>query len=184
MAGFIRISTWGAEAGKLAPEEGPSVNYQAPASSGEYTITLTDKKTGNSKEATVKVYEAISLTPEVATVEIGEEASFVIQGGKKPYTASPSKGNAIIEDEDTLVFIAPSEEGKVTITVKDSLGQEIMASVSVIASTPLVCSPKTITLSPSQDITDVPTYFESFTQYISLISGSCPSIFIFIKLSL
>ncbi len=144
--------SWSAEAGKLVPEDGPSVNYQAPASSGEYAVTLTDKKTGNTKEATVKVYEIISLTPEIATVDIGDEVSFAIQGGKKPYTATSSKGNVKIEDEDTLLFTAPSEEGKVTITVKDSLAQEIMASVSVISSTPLICSPKTVTLSPSQDI--------------------------------
>ncbi|MCP4696401.1 MAG: DUF1566 domain-containing protein [Gammaproteobacteria bacterium] len=148
--------TWTADAGELTPDSGPSVNYAAPDSLGEYVVTVQDARL-ETAQAAIKVYPPLLLSPQVAEPEIETGTGFTVSGGKPPYQISVTAGQTsapLDEDGDgeyRFILTAPAAAGRETLTVRDALDQERSAAVSVTAPVPLLATPEMLTLRPGQE---------------------------------
>ena len=153
-AGGVEPYTWSATSGNLTPDTGPKVSYQAPAAPGTSVVTVSDNR-GITTVCNVIVYSELNVSPSVHTMEIADSpdeiAEFEISGGKEPYTVSVTDGSASAVENKNFVYSSPDEAGKVTLTIKDALGQQVSAAVTVTKSDPLTVTPESITLRPGEN---------------------------------
>ncbi len=83
-------------------------------------VTLDD-----SEEEQIPLY----ILPDSVTLYIGSTFTFYVAGGTAPYTFSVSGGSGTITDEG--VYTAPSSAGTETVSVADSQGETVTASITV-----------------------------------------------------
>ena len=111
----------------------------------------------------------LSLSPGSAQVSVNDTLDFRAEGGVPDYTYSVISGTGTI-DPETGLYTAPGIEGTEVISVKDSYGKVITASVEVIVGggiPVLVISPSSITVYKGSTATftatgGIPPYTFSF----------------------
>lgn len=88
---------------------------------GPATITVTDKKTGQTKEIEVTVYPKLQVPTQKLELEEGEKVSFTIAAGSGEYTAKSDKENyATASTKGNEVFIEAVSEGDAVVTITDT----------------------------------------------------------------
>ncbi|MDG2303632.1 MAG: hypothetical protein P8R42_03085 [Candidatus Binatia bacterium] len=104
---------------------------------GAHTFGLIDAA-GQAATGTVTVeFTGLVITPETASIEVGQSQAFSLTGGVPPYNCIPSGGvltpTTIPERGGTTVFTPDAilREGTFTILCTDQSGQTISAAVSI-----------------------------------------------------
>jgi predicted DNA-binding antitoxin AbrB/MazE fold protein len=88
---------------------------------GPATITVTDKKTGQTKKIEVTVYPKLQVPAQKLELEEGEKVSFTIAAGSGEYTAKSDKENyATASTKGNEVFIEAISEGDAVVTITDT----------------------------------------------------------------
>ena len=88
---------------------------------GPATITVTDKKTGQTKKIEVTVYPRLQVPAQKLELEEGEKVSFTIAAGSGEYTAKSDKENyATASTKGNEVFIEAISEGDAVVTITDT----------------------------------------------------------------
>ncbi len=105
--------------------------------SGGHTFGVIDAR-GSSATGTVTVeFSEVFITPESASIEVGQSQAFSVTGGVPPYNCTPSGGiltPTTIQERGGTTLYTPDEilrEGTFTILCSDQAGQTVSASVSI-----------------------------------------------------
>lgn len=121
--------------------------YSAPGAPGTAAVAVTDAD-GTTRVASITISwpptTALSISPAVAAVEVRHTVSFAAAGGIPPYAYSLAAGGGSISAAG--IYTAPSAAGSAAVTVRDAAGSSSVASVTVVAASPLAISPGTLTL--------------------------------------
>lgn len=110
---------------------------------GAHSFQIVDSA-GKTATGTVTVeFTEVTITPESASIEVGQTQAFSVSGGVPPYNCTPSGGTltpTLITERGGTTIFSPDEilrEGTFTIVCSDQAGQTVSASVSI---TPLPTS--------------------------------------------
>jgi len=116
--------------------------YTAPASNGTDTVRATDAL-GNTSDATVIDYTALSISPVTITLGTGSTHTFIGAGGLGALTYSVFSGNGTINSA-TGFYTAPAGAGTDTLHVTDSIGNVAASTITVVSA--LTITPATLKL--------------------------------------
>lgn len=104
---------------------------------GAHTWSVVDAKGAQATGTVTVEFSELTITPESATLEVGQSQTFALGGGVAPYECTPSGGTisptTINERGGTFTFF-PNEilrPGTFTIVCTDQSGQTVSASVSI-----------------------------------------------------
>ncbi len=97
------------------------------ATAGRGTVTVADSA-GNTVEAILNISAALSLSPDLANLEVNKSLPFVAAGGVGTYRFMASTG---ARDIDTSGVYRPIKSGTATITVTDEANHSVTATVNV-----------------------------------------------------
>ncbi|MGZ3774501.1 MAG: beta strand repeat-containing protein [Bdellovibrio sp.] len=114
--------------------------FKAPATPGTSTVRVTDS-VGNIKDATVTIYDGITISPFTKNLAVNQTFTFSATGGIKPYTFSLFSGVGTVSSSGSY---SSSTSGAAIVRVTDSAGNVSDATVSV--STALTINPSSKTL--------------------------------------
>jgi hypothetical protein len=125
----------------------------------------------------------LSVSPQVATITIGEELAFAVSGGVAPYQSALIAGDGALVADDAAAFTLRdvATAGTAVLLFVDAYANEVEASVTILAASgPLVIGPTEITLATGQAVTFVasggePAYLfavDSGTGSIDAASGA------------
>ena len=137
-AGGAEPYKWSADNGPINPIEGPKVDYQPPAQTGDYHVTCKDNK-DSSITALVRVVPSVAITPAQIDLATGEVATLQVTGGKDPYTWTTQAGDLSSTSGSRVSYTAPTRNGVYSITVMDALKQQAKARIQVLGN--LIISP-------------------------------------------
>lgn len=103
------------------------LRFTAPATAQDVVVRIEDSK-GSTFDLSIDVNDALSVTPTTKTLAIGEEFSFVAEGGVPPYSFSTISGpGSIGADSGVYTGYAP---GTVNLRLSDSLGHQVTMTVT------------------------------------------------------
>ncbi len=103
------------------------LRFTAPATAQDVVVRIEDSK-GSTFDLSIDVNDALSVTPTTKTLAIGEEFSFVAEGGVPPYSFSTISGpGSIGADSGVYTGYAP---GTVNLRLSDSLGHHVTMTVT------------------------------------------------------
>lgn len=104
---------------------------------GAHSFQIIDAR-GKTTTGTVTVeFTEVTITPETASIEVGQTQAFSVTGGVPPYSCTPSGGTltpTLITERGGTTIFSPDEilrEGTFTILCSDQAGQTVSASVSI-----------------------------------------------------
>jgi hypothetical protein len=126
----------GAQSGQTGPgvisNSGEVVTFNAPSELSEIKYTSIRVADSNSAQETsvVTIYPKPKASIQNINITVDQSTSFTITSGKPPYAAVASRGEATL-NATVVNYQAPAIEGTDSITIKDSLGQEIYVSVAI-----------------------------------------------------
>lgn len=140
-AGGVAPYNWAVDG--TADPFGTNPYAYTPTTEGTHVVSVTDE-IDNYKEVTVTVLPAnppLTIAPVAAGVQVGGTVSFAAFGGKPPYSWTPMAN--VSPTTGTPVTYSASAVGTDTVTLADSLGASVTATVTVTAAPipPLVLSP-------------------------------------------
>jgi hypothetical protein len=139
---------WSADGGSFEAKSSTQAEYTAPKSSGTYTITGTDYKTGRTIEATVTVARQLTVTPTEAQIGAATPQTFSVSGGEEPYTWQVvGKGSLDIESGNTVEYTAAKSIGDDKLVVMDNKG--VSAEVAITINSTLLITPANAVLPPN-----------------------------------
>lgn len=139
---------WSADGGSFEAKSSTQAEYTAPKSSGTYTITGTDYKTGRTIEATVTVARQLTVTPTEAQIGAATPQTFSVSGGEEPYTWQVvGKGSLDIESGNTVEYTAAKSIGDDKLVVMDNKG--VSAEVAITVNSTLLITPENAVLAPN-----------------------------------
>jgi hypothetical protein len=139
---------WSADGGSFEAKSSTQAEYTAPKSSGTYTITGTDYKTGRTIEATVTVARQLTVTPTEAQIGAATPQTFSVSGGEEPYTWQVvGKGSLDIESGNTVEYTAAKSTGDDKLVVMDNKG--VSAEVAITVNSTLLITPANAVLPPN-----------------------------------
>ena len=117
-------------------------DFTAPATAGSVIVRVTDSVSA-SVNATVTVYDALTLSPTAVTIGINTVQNFTATGGLGTRTFSIVSGDGTI-DPVTGQFTSGISAGETIIEVADTIGNNVEATITVVSS--LTISPLTLKL--------------------------------------
>lgn len=109
--------------------EADSGLFTAPPVNGTSVVVVEDSD-GNTAQAFIEIFEPIKITPAHMAVLKENTLSVLASGGKVPYKFSIISGSGSI-DEQTGLFQATQELGKVVVRATDSLGNFAEGEIQV-----------------------------------------------------
>lgn len=104
--------------------------YTAPGAAGSAVLRVTDGA-GRTADASITVYDALSISPANITLDTNDSTTFIAMGGSGGATFSVIAGGGSIGSGNGL-YTAPATPQSVTIRVTDSSGATSDASVTVV----------------------------------------------------
>ncbi|MBF0099775.1 MAG: InlB B-repeat-containing protein, partial [Desulfobacterales bacterium] len=120
------------------------MNYNAPEEAGNVTLTVKDALdqtlTANINITTITL---LTISPASISLNKGENVMFTAAGGKPAYTWSASGGKLLSNEGSQVTYISPDVGGEYAITLTDSKGQAVNATVTVyldIQLTPIIAT--------------------------------------------
>lgn len=117
-------------------------DYTAPATAGSDTCTVTDSLAATS-QATVTIYDTMTLSPTTVTLAVGTTQAFTATGGFGARTFALVSGEGSI-DSVTGLYTAPANSTLAVIQVSDTIGNVLQANIEVVSS--LTITPRNIFL--------------------------------------
>ncbi|MBI3089963.1 MAG: hypothetical protein HYY96_04795 [Candidatus Tectomicrobia bacterium] len=128
--GGVEPYAWRTQNGRLSATEGETVTYtKATGATGQDVVFVTDSR-GTIVQASVNVVsQRLSITPLAAQTDLGATVNFQVQGGLPPYNIVASSGQLSSNNTANFVYTAPQIQGEHTITVTDTLGAAVTATV-------------------------------------------------------
>ncbi|MGZ3774893.1 MAG: beta strand repeat-containing protein [Pseudobdellovibrionaceae bacterium] len=121
--------------------------FVAPSAAGTSTVRVTDSL-GSTVDATVTIYNGLSISPFTKTLAVNQTFTFTASGGVSPYTYSVTTGVGTVSSAGSY---SSSTAGNAVVRVTDSKGNTSDASVSVNSA--LTITPTTKTLGVSNSFT-------------------------------
>ncbi|MGZ3971005.1 MAG: phage head spike fiber domain-containing protein [Mucilaginibacter sp.] len=106
-----------------------SLQYTAPASTGNYAVTVTDNN-GLTTQSLILVYPAFSIFPTQLNISVDSQDFFTVQGGVPPYSFQILSGLGSI-DPVTGVYSSGSQTGTAVVKVTDAQNNSSQANVSI-----------------------------------------------------
>ncbi|WP_141699500.1 InlB B-repeat-containing protein, partial [Candidatus Marithrix sp. Canyon 246] len=141
--------TWNMNQGKLDKQNGKTVNYNAPAKTGLYVVTVIDGL-GNNKEVLVSVGEKLLLSQQQLFMKPEETTKLRVLGGIQPYSLNISAGKATLEN-GVINYTAPKVAGTHTLSVIDAKENQVSAEITVALD--LLITPKSGRLDAEDKLT-------------------------------
>ncbi len=141
--------TWNMNQGKLDRQDGDTVNYNAPAKTGLYTVTVIDGL-GNNKEVLVSVGEKLLLSQQQLFLKPEETTKLRVLGGIPPYSLNVSAGKANLEN-GLINYTAPKVAGTHTLSIIDAQENQVSAEITVALD--LLITPKSGRLDAEDKLT-------------------------------
>ncbi len=141
--------TWIMSQGELDRQNGDTVNYNAPAKTGLYTVTVIDGL-GNHKEVLVSVGEKLLLSQQQLFLKPEEKTKLRVLGGIQPYSLNVSAGKASLEN-GVINYIAPKVAGTHTLSIIDAQQNQVSAEITVALD--LLITPKSGRLDAGEKLT-------------------------------
>ena len=139
---------WSADGGSFEAKSSTQAEYTAPKSSGTYTITGTDYKTGRTIEATVTIARQLTVTPTESQIGAATSQTFSVSGGEEPYTWQVlGKGSLDIDSGNTVEYTAAKTTGEDKLVVMDNKGAS--AEVNITTNSTLLITPANAVLAPN-----------------------------------
>ncbi len=121
--------TWIMNQGELDRQNGDTVNYNAPAKTGLYVVTVIDGL-GNNKQVLVSVGETLLLSQQQLFLKPEEKTKLRVLGGIPPYTLNVSAGKASLEN-GLINYTAPKVAGTHTLSIIDAQENQVNAEITV-----------------------------------------------------
>jgi uncharacterized repeat protein (TIGR01451 family) len=142
--------TWIMSQGKLNTQNGDTVNYNAPAKTGLYVVTVIDGL-GNNKEVLVSVGEKLLLSQQQLFLKPEEKTKLRVVGGIPPYTLNISTGTANLQQNGIINYTAPKQAGAHTLSVIDAQDNQVTTEITVALD--LLITPKSGRLDAREKLT-------------------------------
>ncbi len=126
---------WRATGGEINVNENNKnqAEYKAPKETGDYEIIVSN--TVNEKETAIaKVFvvsDQLTITPEKAVLGRDESMTFVVSGGKGPYTWSAQRGNLDTFKGNSVIYTSSQISGETRLSVVDTGGRVVSAQISI-----------------------------------------------------
>lgn len=121
--------------------------FTAPATAGATTVRVADSL-GSSKDATVTIYDGLTISPFTKNLTVNQTFTFSATGGVSPYTYSLVSGVGSIS---TSGAYSSNSSGTAIVRVTDAAGNTSDATVSVNSA--LAISPTSKTLGANNSYT-------------------------------
>jgi len=121
--------TWIVSQGELDRQNGDTVNYNAPAKTGLYVVTVIDGL-GNNKQVLVSVGEKLLLSQQQLFLKPEETTKLRVLGGIQPYSLNVSAGKATLEN-GLVNYTAPKVAGTHTLSIIDAQQNQVSAEITV-----------------------------------------------------
>lgn len=116
--------------------------YTAPSTTGSATVRVTDAL-GHTSNASVTIYNSLTLSPTTWTMGINSTKTFTATGGVGTLTFAMVSGNGSINSSSGL-YTSPAGASTETIQVSDTIGNVATAEITVVST--LTISPQTLKL--------------------------------------
>jgi uncharacterized repeat protein (TIGR01451 family) len=141
--------TWIMSQGELDTQNGDTVNYNAPAKTGLYVVTVIDGL-GNNKQVLVSVGETLLLSQQQLFLKPEETTKLRVLGGIQPYSLNVSAGKATLEN-GLVNYTAPKVAGTHTLSIIDAQQNQVSAEITVALD--LLITPKSGRLDAEEKLT-------------------------------
>ncbi len=117
---------------------------------GTITVTVTDQRANTANSREVRVVATLGVSPQRATVAVGNTRTFNATGGVSPYTWRTSDASiARIDNAGLVTGLAP---GEVTVSVTDQQGSvAITGAIRIVAALAVSPSRQTLVVGESQN---------------------------------
>jgi hypothetical protein len=161
VAGGILELQWEASGGSVAGT-GDTVTYQAPATAGNYELTVRSAQNPEiSASATITVHPVVSLTASATSVEVTESVSVsaTLEGTDDTRMNWDVTGGSLSGSGSTVTWTAPGCSGSHRLTASSTADPQARASLDleVVSSGPDLCRPNPTSLLLSSFVSETAT---------------------------